>query len=372
MSRAFPPTQNTSLGRQKQQGFGLVEAMIAVMIFSIVLVQAAEFLSFKLNADNAEDIGHRIASYNSAVASYLNAEPARLAALNPPQALPLGVQNGIGWLQAPPCAGATGSVSYLPCGFNDFLPYSLTPYTTTLAPANGGFVTATTNLGWVVSGLNPDRIIGGQIVKSASAYRTTYTTNAETASGFMDYAIDIPTGTITATVNTAALGDRWLRTNGTNAMAGNLNMGGNTVNNANNVNATGTMAAANVQASADVTAGQNVTANTAGAGGDVSIANTGANPINLAEAMQAPRLIRDGDFVEKPTCPADKPSPKIFAMPGMILTGDNTDPITGVSAIASDAGMNWQVSMLVRTVSNPGGIAGNPNAAAMVGTICTN
>ena len=368
-----------------QGGFALIPMMIAVMIFTILLVQAAQFMRFKLNLDNAEAVGHRIAMYNSAVASYLNAEPARLGALSQP--FPTGVQNGVSWLQAPPCAGATGAVPYLSCGFNDFLPYNLGPYTTNIVAA-GAFYTATTNLGWAVTGLNPDRVVGGQIVNAASAYRTSYTTNAETASGFMAYDIDPPSGTITATVDTAALGDRWLRLNGTNAMGANLNFGGydgvnardlnanrdlianRNTNAGQDVNATRNMnAGQDMSATRDHNAGRNMNANAAGAGGNVNVAGTA---INLAETLQSPHFVHDGDLLDKPQCPPDKPVPRVFAIPGMFASTNQTDPVTGVVPSVVDAGTRWQIGLAVATINNPGGTAGNPNSAALVSTICTN
>lgn len=343
MSRANPG---------KQSGFMLIETLIAVTVFFVVYMQVVKFGVFKLNLDNAEVVGHRIAEYNAAVASYVNAEPGRLAQLMPPQAFPFGVQNGVGWLQAPPCAGATGAVAYLSCGFESFLPYQL-GYATTLAP-NGGFITATTNLGPAVTGIGVDRAQGGAIVRAASAYRASYTTNAETTSGFMRYDIDIPTGNLTAVVDTAALGDRWLRTDGSNQMTGNLNMGNNSLNNAATVtantavNTAAVNATGSVNAGGDLNAGRDVNVNAAGGGGNVQIMGTA---INLAGSVQGSRYVFDGDVVGKPQCPPNAPAAGIFTSAGGFVTADGGEPVYGIKFNAIDTGPGWQIEIQARNSS---------------------
>jgi len=359
MSRAFRRIPNPP-GRQG--GFTLLELGIVVGILAWWMVSAGQLFRVILEHDIAVQEGNKAAKYNYAVASYVANEPARLASQSPPQPFPLPQNhNDIRWLQAPPCAGATGAVAYLPCNFDPWSGVGLA-FNTAIAP-NGPYISARTDFGPAVTGIGVNRAMGGAIVNAANAYAPTYTANAERAYGIVDFGIDIPTGNIFATVDTAALGVPCVMPDGSNQMTGNLNLGNNSVNNANGVNAN------SVNANGDVTAGRNVTANAAGAGGGVGIAGT---TINLAESLQSPHFVRDGEFLDKPQCPPDKPFVRVFAIPGMFTSTDVNDPVTGVVPGYTDVGSQWKISLTVATVNNPGGAPGNPNAAALVGTICTN
>lgn len=361
MSHSFPKIPRNLPGRQR--GFTLLELGIVVGILAWWMVSAGQLFKAWGEYQAAVQNGNKIAKYNYAVASYVANEPARLASQSPPQPFPLPQNhNDIRWLQAPPCAGATGAVAYLPCNFDPWSGVGLA-FNTAIAP-NGPYISARTDFGPAVTGIGVNRAMGGAIVNAANAYAPTYTANAERAYGIVDFGIDIPTGNIFATVDTAALGVPFLMADGSNQMTGNLNMGNNSVNNANSVNANG-----NVTAGQDLNAGRNVTANAAGAGGGVGIAGTG---ITLAETLQSPHFVSDGEYLDKPACPPDHPIPKVIGIPGMFHSGDQADPVTGVVTSYTDAGSRWQVFLTVYTVNNPGGTPGNPNTVALVGTRCGN
>jgi hypothetical protein len=311
--------------------------------------------------------GNKVAKYNSAVASYVSNEPARLANLVPPQPFVLPQnQVGIGWLQAPPCAGGTAAVAYLPCNFDPFSGVGLT-FNTAIA-LNGGYVRATTNLGPAQTGMGIDRAMGGAIVNAANASAPTYTANAERASGITGYDMDIPTGNITATVDLAVLGVPFLMTNGSNQMLAALNMGGNHINNANSVNATNVNATNSVNAT-NVNATNNVTARN-----NVKIINASGTNMSLAETPQATTYAHNGDTVMKPVCPPDRPNEHIFATQGSYQSGDAGDPVTGIQfGVSANLGDRWIISLIPFTMNHPTGLPPlsiNSSTTALVSTTC--
>ena len=383
---------------KSQRGISLIEAMIVIGLSTWYMVSAAQLFQAWANYQIASAQGNKVAKYNSAVASYVTNEPARLSNLNPPQPFPFGSYSGIGWLQTPPCAGAAGAVMYLPCGFDPFSTVGLT-FDTTVAQ-NGQYILATTILGPAVTGIGVDRAMGGAIVNAANAYAGSYTANLEQSIGFTRYAIDPDTGILFAYVDTAILGQPFLRTDGTNQMTGNLNMGNNSLNNANavnsaTVNASNTVNAANsvntstmnatnavnastmnassavnggtVNATTDLNAGRNVNANASGVGGNVQIMGTS---ITLAESIQGSSYVNNGGFVAKPQCPPENPTPRIFASQGPFSSGNAQDPITSVQLSYTDVGTGWQVFITVFTASNPAGQSADPSSSAMVSVTC--
>jgi prepilin-type N-terminal cleavage/methylation domain-containing protein len=351
--------------RRHQGGFTLIEMAIVISISMLASIAAAKLFKVWADGQIARYNGALVAQYNAGVSSFVSNEPARLANLVPPQPFAgFGNYVGISWLQAPPCAGAAGVVAYLPCGFDPFSTVGLALNTT--VAQNGAFILATTALGPAITGVGVDRAMGGAIVRAAEAYAGSYSGNVQRTYGFTRYNIDVPTGNLFAFVDTAVLGEPYLRTDGTNQMTGNLNAGGMDVLNARDMNA-----------NRNLNAGRYVAANTSGLGGNVAILNTqntAGNPVNLAEGFQAPHYIRHGGFLDKPACPPDIPVPRAFAIPAIFTSGNITDPITGVVPSFADAGggAQWQLSLTVATTSNPAGDPGNPNVVALVGSMCTN
>ena len=367
---------------KSQRGISLLEAMIVIGLSTWYMVSAAQLFQAWANYQIASAQGNKVAKYNSAVASYVTNEPARLSNLNPKQPFQFGAYSGIGWLQAPPCAGATGAVMYLPCGFDPFSTVGLT-FDTTVAQ-NGQYILATTILGPAVTGIGVDRAMGGAIVNAANAYAGSYTANLEQSIGFTRYAIDPDSGILFAYVDTAILGQPFLRIDGTNQMTGNLNMGNNSLNNANGVNAatvtaSNTVNAANsvntatlnatgtVNAAADVNAGRNVTANTAYQGGNVQIYGTG---INLTGRQSAAIQVQDQDIVQKPACPPNAPTAKIAVSDNSFTTGPVAVAINGIKVFALDQGPQWQIIIYMATEAYPNGISAGSNVSAIGSTWC--
>ena len=360
---------------KSQRGISLIEAMIVIGLSTWYMVSAAQLFQAWANYQIASAQGNKVAKYNSAVASYVTNEPARLSNLNPPQPFPFGSYSGIGWLQTPPCAGAAGAVMYLPCGFDPFSTVGLT-FDTTVAQ-NGQYILTTTILGPAVTGIGVDRAMGGAIVNAANAYAGSYTANLEQSIGFTRYAIDPDTGILFTYVDTAILGQPFLRTDGTNQMTGNLNMGNNSLNNANavnsaTVNASNTVNAANsvntstMNATTDVNAGRNVTANTANQGGNVQIYGTSTN---LTGRLSAAFQVKDQDIVQKPACPPNQTA-KISVSENGFTTGTTAEPISGITVMAMDQGTQWQIVIYMGTKDYPNGTPAGSNVSATGSTWC--
>jgi type II secretory pathway pseudopilin PulG len=264
---------------QTQAGITLIEAAVVIGLASFLLVQGAQVFNAVVNDLNARATGVRVAQYNSAVASWVNAAGA---------AVPVGVYNGLGWLQnAATCPGATGAVDYLPCGFDPFLPWNLQYATTVDTNATDpavppGRVRATTNLGTPTLGGAPLLNYGATLLHAARAYLgASQIQMAQNQLGITRYQIRPDPGggandQLLAVVDTAVNVDPWLRVDGTNQMLANLNVGGWDVNNARDVNA-----------SRDANAGRHVNAQeqVSARGGRV-IVGDGAQPNDGTIALQ--------------------------------------------------------------------------------------
>lgn len=376
MSRRFPD-------HRQQSGFALLEAMIAVTILTWWMFSIGGAFQAWGNYQVGQMEGNRVAKYNSAVASYVANEPARLAKLDQDymDLLPEN-HNGIGWLQVPPCGD--GFVAYLPCSFDPFSRVGLTFNTNIVL--DGGYIRATTNLGPAITGKGVDRTIGGIIVNSASAYVPTYTANMEQAYGITSYDIAVDTGNLTATVDSAALASPFLLINGKNQMTGDLNTGGNNIINANNITAANNVstrnvtATNNITASNNVSAGNDVTANTAGNGGDVKLANTQVNPgqadsqdgpISLSHAPQGATYARNNSYVTKIACPEGE-SAHVFTQSAQISNNGVAEPIGAITyGYEDDAAHNrWRVFYKLAVASSPNWVTPTTDATIYVHQWC--
>jgi hypothetical protein len=252
-----------------QGGFALLEFSIAAALGMFLVVLGAQAFDAWIDNLNAQATGVRVAQYNSAVASWINAAGA---------AVPTGAYNGIGWLQnAATCAGATGAEDFLPCGFEGLLPWNLQYNTTIDTNATDpavpvGRVRAITNLGTPTFGAGPPLLnYGAALLRAAQAYVGISQLRAQNLVGLTSYRIlPDPAGgandQLIAQVDTSVNVDPWLRTDGSNQMLADLNVGGNDVVNSRDVNAS-----RNVNAGQDTNTGRDVNAaNNVSAGNDLS------------------------------------------------------------------------------------------------------
>jgi type II secretory pathway pseudopilin PulG len=382
-----------------QRGFTLIELSIITAILLGLTVAGVKVLTAWINDMNARAAGVRVAQYNSAVASFINAAGA---------AVPFGNYNGIGWLQsAATCAGATGPDDFLPCGFYPALPWNL-QYNTTIAQNGVGRVQAITTLGTPTMGAGggPLMNFGAALIRSAQAYVGISQLRAQNLVGITSYNIDLNTNTLFAQVDTAVNVDPWLRIDGSNSMQANLNVGGNDVVNARDLNASRDVNATNnVQAASgravlwnnpaeggvitltgangqrvfienlngtfrlinhpwnaelmrtdqggNLSAGRDVAANMNGWGGDVKVANTnnGFGPMSVSGALQGAQILNNPGWFPKPTnCPPGT-TPKIFATAVQIDNNGTAEPIGALQTLATDQGAGWSLSTKITTPS---------------------
>jgi prepilin-type N-terminal cleavage/methylation domain-containing protein len=382
-----------------QRGFTLIELSIVTALLLFMIVAGSKMLTAWINDTNARATGVRVAQYNSAVASFINAAGA---------AVPYGNYTGIGWLQnAATCAGATGPDDFLPCGFDPWLPMNL-QYNTTIAPNGVGRVQAITNLGTPNMGGGPMMAFGATLIRAAQAYVGISQLRAQNLVGITSYTVDLATNTLIAQVDTSVNVDPWLRIDGSNSMQANLNVGGNDVVNARDlnasrdVNATSNVRAANgraelwnsgpegavltlrgangqqvhvqningtfrllnnpwnaelmrVDQSANLTAGRDVSANGNNWGGDVRVGNTwvpGVGVMSLSGAMQGAQVLDNPGWFQKPAnCPPGT-TPKIFAAAVQINNNGLAEPIGALQTRAVDYGSQWRLSTVVTTPNN--------------------
>jgi type II secretory pathway pseudopilin PulG len=252
--------------RRAQGGFAILESAIGLALFAYVLMMAAQAWNAYAENMDAQAKGVRVAQYNSAVASWINAAGA---------AVPTGNFNGIGWLQnAATCAGATGAADFLPCGFDSYLGWTLAYNTQIDTNATDpavppGRVRAITNLGTPRlpgAGNPPLMVYGAALLRAAQAFVGISQLRAQNLVGLTSYRIlPDPAGgandQLIAQVDTSVNVDPWLRTDGSNQMLADLNVGGNDVVNSRDVNASRNMnAGQNMNANGNVI-GQEVVAN---------------------------------------------------------------------------------------------------------------
>jgi prepilin-type N-terminal cleavage/methylation domain-containing protein len=327
-----------------QRGFTLIEMSIAAGIWLAAFMAMAKVFVVYMSQEGAHAAGVKIAQYNAAVAAFINGSLPNV---------PLGNYQNTAWLKdAATCPGATGAIAYLPCSFEDFIGMDLAGYNTTITQPNPPFFRAVTNVGAVLTDGRPDGGLGGAVVRAAESWigLNSLRLQAERQAGISRYDIDENTAIITATVDTATNADAWLRRDGTNAMAADLNAGGFDVTNARDANA-----------------GRNVTANTAGAGGDMQIANTnnGTGPMSLAGALQGGNIVGQGAAVVKPVCPPGSGlQPKILTWVVQMNDNGTASPIGSIQSYADDAGGQWFVRVKLNTALSPGGVFPNvPNSA---------
>lgn len=350
-----------------QGGFALIGTAIAVAVWMTAFYSMVQAYVAYMDQEGARISGAKIAKYNSAVAAFINGSLPNV---------PLGNYVGTAWLKdAATCPGATGAVAYLPCAFDDFVGMNLVGYNTTITQNNPPFYQAVTTVGAVLTDGRPDGGLGGAVVRAAESWigLGSMRQQAEHQVGIPSYDINPNNAIITATIDTATNADPWLRRDGSNAMAANLNAGGFDVNNAQNMNANGNVRAGNgiwagtdVSAGRNVGAGQSVFANTAGNGGDVAIANAGIagqGPLSLAGSSQGTHIVitdQDagaGNFyarVQKPICPLPLVA-KIDGKFASLTDGGIASPIGAmlVRAINDTDPNYWRVFGEISTAANP-------------------
>lgn len=202
-----------------QRGFGVVDAMISLVILASVIT--VRFAMDSRDSDRlwAGRLGHEMRQINDAIASLLSTEPG----------FPVGTYTDFNFLRHTSCPDGTANMHYLPCAFTvaDTLVgrfYIDTVVTQVMNGAGTGTVQfGTSRFGPIQKrdGVNDASIAG---VAGAVAQGYSLDVNSPiSASTRALYSLDIGTATIEALTTSDPSSDQWLRTGGDNEMAGDLN-----------------------------------------------------------------------------------------------------------------------------------------------------
>jgi hypothetical protein len=320
---------------KNQRGIALItELMLVLMISSVLLTLYHDRDQNQRIEESAEEIGTRLAQYNSAVQRWI--------AFNPSPGNT--TKYGVTWLKPTSCGGNVNDPAsgFLDCDFPASTKYGQTYRTSITYDSVIGVVKCVSTLSRPTRPIanKPLQYYGTFAAEIAVAAISQPSSLANPVSGmFADYTpnpgltiasatlANAAFGTVQAVASNAGSSDAWLRTDGSNMMKADLNGGGKDAINFDNLNA-----------NEDVNAGQNITAmnghitaengdlratgniiTTAGVvyGEDMvidrAILSTNYRP-RASQAVYEVKKVRNEDTVSAPTCPNFR-NPLIFATP---------------------------------------------------------
>lgn len=354
------------LSKRNTRGFTLVE-----MMFVLSIVSALAGVSVKVyqqHRDNltAKETGAYLAQYNSAVRSFLgfNANDSLTNSGCAPTtgAAPCEIV-GTNWLKTNDgtCAAATATSNspepHLACGFPDSI-FGITP-TTQLFISAAGAVHAVTYMG-PVNGINGEQrndlsvlaasaanaqqptvgyssVTGGGTPLAGTAFYQYYSFNSVEGDTWgydpATQAEQPQDGELVAEANTAPSLDAWLRTDGSNAMQGDLDMGGNSITNADQITA-----------------------------GTVNADDINIDGGNIREQMANVQTVAPDAEVNMPICPAGF-SPQIYVSPSQAWVPEKYIGGFDSYATVNAGGDGWIVKLLVYTDDLGGDGSGWEDAA---------
>lgn len=235
-----------------QRGFSLIEAAIVIAIGMMAMIYGINFWTQDTAIKLGQAMGKTIAEYNSAVAAFINANLPGMQ--NNVLPSPVGIYWGTAWLKSSVDCPGVGTYpgplgsSFLPCGFPDS-PGGGLQFNTVISNNSVGspFYLAVSDLGRICkagqgAGCLYDGAVAGAALLGARSWIGVQRLQAEHEVGFTSYRIDPATGDFIAQIDTATNADAWLRRDGSNAMAADLNMGGHNIVNVMHIRAQGDIA----------------------------------------------------------------------------------------------------------------------------------
>lgn len=338
--------------KQKQGGYFLISASLALLLFSGALIAMMQMQSKQAQADRDRADGASAAQIALGVRGFI------AAAQNNPAIIPGAAQTGVAWLKSPSCGGpATNPTDgYVPCSFSGGgLGGSLSTTVTRNAATN--YIEARSV--FVVGGADSSSKISraDRIVESALA------TQAGGSGVFFDAFSNVPAnatsqgaltsvpvadiGRVVMVASNAPSNDVFLRTDGTNQMLANLNLGGMSIGNALDGRFSGDV---RVESRLQVDQGLISKGPSDLSGGVVTpeIALTGIGRF-ASEGIYNAEVLTGGTSytVPKPNCAAAGNNPGIYAAMQDTGTpnagGYSSDAVYQASVSVQDSGGSWLV-----------------------------
>lgn len=347
-----------SMAPARQQGNALLAALIAVSIFSGLVLAWMLWQAKQQEIDRANAAGKTLAQFGLGLRGFV-------AAVQSNPALGNGTRNGYAWLKPPACGGlATNPVTgYIPCAFTGG-EYGDSFSTRIVVDASSNAVEVRTS--YVVpqpqSGRGSASEIAARIATAASgsgsasmdnAFVNVFANAPEDATGLPDAAAMLANaGRVVMVLDNAPSNDQWLRTDGTNRMLANLNMGGFSVGNARDGAFSGNV---RVNQALQVDQGLTVTSGSADLRGGVVTTDVAMTDIGVfaSQGIYAAEVLTGATTyqVAKPRCSATASVPKIFASLQATGTsnvdGYQADSIYSSRVDVTDIGGAWQVTPVV-------------------------
>jgi len=241
----------------RERGFFLIELMVAMAVMGIVAVWVMQDAVRSSEETQAKRLGSYLAQYTNATRAYLADNAPAIAGF----ATAL-TQSGATWLKSTACTPAgsgTAAKPYLPCDYPATLPFGVTLTATLQAGVGGSAEIISGGSAITVDGATREDLAGvafmaaqGESLTGPSVMNASIATSYAQGTGGT-------AGQLFATASNTPSTDVWLRVDGSNAMAGNLDMGTNSLTNVNAVGATGNI----------TTTGGDLVAAAGGTGGNI-------------------------------------------------------------------------------------------------------
>lgn len=236
--------------RHSQRGQYLVSALLALVVFSLLVGRWASLQQQHYQQGRANAQGAALAQYGVGIRGFIASVQG--GSITPP-GNPYTVA-GVNWLKAPSCGGLAGNppAGFVPCSFTggEFGAQFTTTITST--PATNAIGASTS---FVVPPMNGQSADSAADLAAKIAFATLAQQTLPLNGMFLDVFANAPAtatsqpdpSTITAAnrgrvvlyANNAPSNDIWLRVDGTNQMLADLNMGGHSVKNAKNAEFSG-------------------------------------------------------------------------------------------------------------------------------------
>lgn len=322
-----------------QGGFTLIELLIVIGVMGVIAAMAMTEKMRDIADAESKALGVQLVQFESAVTAFV---------FDGGLTVSTGTYTGADWLKdATACGGsASGTKSYMPCGFPDTLKFGLT-METIISSTPAGFVAITSFGPNILRWRGEDKeILAAQAIKHAQTISSAGTGDIA-LSTFLTFSR--VAGVITGEVDSVAGGNAspFLRLDGTNSPFAAIDWNGQNIFDINSLQA-----------------------RTINSG----IIYDTEKQRTLSQSVQDVGIYEDGDLILKPRCMSSFETPEIFLSPFSFSAGPIGENIQGVLPRAIDMPGSqpaaWKLEFRVIT---PGGPVTPPQGYGLVNafTKCT-